>query len=354
MSGLVTREDLGLLEKDFLQKSWFSFSLFGYRFCLLAGKSRRARLVAPRVAILVTSNDNAWERRVIKGLVVSMMNAFSPEQAPEFDIFSAEGSQARLRDEVLPLIAERIKEYSCVVTVGPWVSKMTKAFIRESRLKLPQVFVGVQDPAALGLVRSAEIPEPGIIGVMVKRIDYARCLESLFEVTTGIKAVLVPHDESHGDDGAEFDRAQLITALKARNIEVKKVLLKPGVDVVEQLVPHMGEVQAVWSVHEHVVQSAAKRIARECEKYGLVYCADDVASVFQGADIGWGDSGSNSGAYAGNLCALLSIGISLDEVKTLEISTPTAMRVNPGFFDRAFTLYGTRILTQHIIPLGWD
>lgn len=176
MSNLITRDELGLVEESFSPRSLLSLSVFGYRFRFILARSRRWKMTGKRVAIVVLHHDNAWERRVVKGLVVSMMNAYSPEEPPLFEVYSAENSLTRLHEEVLPIIAQNKNDYAAIVTTGTWVSSHVKTYINEHKWSMPQLFIGVQDPVGVGLIKNFEIPEPGIIGVNSAPLDYEHCV----------------------------------------------------------------------------------------------------------------------------------------------------------------------------------
>ncbi|MDQ5890852.1 MAG: transporter substrate-binding protein [Candidatus Dependentiae bacterium] len=354
MSNLITRDELGLVEESFSPRSLLSLSVFGYRFRFILARSRRWKMTGKRVAIVVLHHDNAWERRVVKGLVVSMMNAYSPEEPPLFEVYSAENSLTRLHEEVLPIIAQNKNDYAAIVTTGTWVSSHVKTYINEHKWSMPQLFIGVQDPVGVGLIKNFEIPEPGIIGVNSAPLDYEHCVMVLKEIVPGLKTVLIPHDAQVGLDKFDAEKAQLMLQLEAHDVEFKLLPVDMAGDVVAQIVPHMAGMGALWVVNEAVVHIYAKKLAKMCEQYSVIYCASELASVFQGADIGWGDSGSVTGAYAGQVCFALSIGVPTTQIKNIETTHSCTARTNPSFYDKDAVSHNARVLVREVIPLGWE
>lgn len=354
MSDLITRDDLGCVEGLFSPRSLVSFSLFGRRFRFLSARSRWAQITGSRVAVVIMHHDNAWERRAVKGIAVTLMNAFSPEEPPIIDVFSAERSDTRLNDEVLPSIGERAQEYCAIITIGAWVSTRIKEYIVEKKWKMPQIFVAVPNAADIGLVRNFEIPQPGIIGVNNASIDYRYALDILKEVLPTMRIVLVPHDAEQDRDGFEGERLRLAQLLAERGYDMRSVAIDFTGEVLEQLEPHLAGASVLWSVHEPVLQIHAKKIAKLCAQYSVIFCASELASVFQGADIGWGDSGSVAGAFAGQVCFALAMGISTTEIKNIEMSHPGSARTNPSFVERSSLSTGVRLLVRDVIPLGWE
>lgn len=354
MSQLISKDELGLIEAAYCPKKVGGISLFGYRFSLLAAKSRRDKMVGKRVAMILLHHESAWERRAVKGVVASLMNAFSPEEPPIIDLFSAEYSQVRLIEDIMPTIMQNKEEYIAVITCGPWVSSQVKKYLNQRQSTLNQLFLGVSHPVRNGLVGSVEIPEAGIVGVHTVPLNYDLCVSSLKKLLPHVRTVMLPHDSEFGSAGFDLDKDRLMYAFAKHDIEARVVPIHLAEDLAMQIEPHMGGVDVLWSLHEPGLQINAKRVAKICEKYSVVFCASDLASVFQGADIGWGDSGSLSGAYAGQLCYALALGVSTLEMRNVENQSDTAMRTNPSFFEKITVDEQVRALVEDIIPLGWE
>lgn len=354
MSDLITRDDLGCVEGVFSPRSLISFSLFGRRFRFISARSRWTNATGSRVAVVIMHHDNAWERRAVKGIAVTLMNAFSPEEPPIIDVFSAERCQTRLQEEVLPAIGERAREYSAVITIGAWVSTRVKDYREEKKWRMPQVFVAVPNAADIGLVRNFEIPQAGIVGVNSASIDYKYALDVLKEILPAMRTVLVPHDASQEGDGFEAERARLAQLLAERGYDMRSVAIDFTGEVVEQLEAHLAGASVLWSVHEPVLQIHAKKIAKLCAQYSVIFCASELASVFQGADIGWGDSGSETGAFAGQVCFAVTMGIPTTQIKNIDMAHPGSARTNPSFVERSSLSTGIRLLVRDVIPLGWE
>jgi len=351
---LIAREDLGSIEELFSPRTLVSLSFFGFKFRLLLSRSRVSKAAGKRVAIIVHHHDNAWERRVTKGLVVSLLNAFSPEEPPLFDVFSCQSSAEYLHESILPTLARKKKQYAVVVTTGAWVSTHVRQYMQENGVTIPQLFVGVPDPVAAGLIKNFEIPQEGILGVNAAPLDYEKCLIMLKEVVPVLTSVLIPFDSTENNFGFEQDRQRLIYHLGKQGIDVKLLPLNPHDEVIEQLMPHLPGASVLWSVYEPLLQISAKKIARVCAKLAVVSCSSELASVFQGGDIGWGDSGSQAGAYAGQVCFALMMGIPTTQIKNVETMSCDTLRTNPSFLEHSTLSPHERALVQDVVTLGWD
>ncbi len=354
MSNLINRDEIGSLEGAFTPRSLLSLSIFGFRLSCLFASSRRAKMTGKRVAIIILHHDSAWERRAVKGIVVSMMNCYSPEEPPLFDVFSAENSSQRLNEEIMPIIEQNKKQYAAIITSGPWVSSGVKTYMTEHKMTLPQVFLGVQDPVGAGLIKNFEIPQAGIVGVNNAAVDYDYCVTVLKEIFPVIKTVLVPYDSTTTPDTMDLEKRRLVDRLKYRELEVRLLPVDVNGDVPRQIAPHLAGVNVLWTVEEPLIQMHAKKLSRLCGDYSVLFCSGELASVFQGADIGWGDSGSLQGLYAGQLCFAVSIGIPTVRLKNIEVMNSATTRTNPNFSDGCALSDSATILIRDVIPLGWE
>jgi len=311
-------------------------------------------MTGKRIAMIILHHDNAWERRAVKGAVIGLMNCYSPEEPPLVDVYSAEYSSQRLHEEIMPLLERNKKQYAAIITSGPWVSANVKAYREKHTMKVPQVFLGVQDPVGVGLIKNFEIPQEGIIGVSSSALDYDYCLTVLKEIYPRVQSVLIPYDSTMTPETLDAEKARLVDRLVRRQVEVRLVPVDVKGDVPGQIGPHLAGVTVLWVVEEPLIQMHAKKLSRLCGDYSVLFCAGDLASVFQGADIGWGDSGSVHGLYAGQLSFALSIGVPTMQMKNIEILNAATTRTNPNYSDGCALSDSAIILTRDVVPLGWE
>lgn len=354
MSNLITRDEIGSLEGAFTPRSLLSFSIFGFSLNCFFSRSRKAKMTGKRIAIIILHHDNAWERRAVKGAVVSLINCYSPEEPPFIDVYSAENSVKRLYEEIMPALEQNKKQYAAIVTSGPWVSSKVKTYMSEHGIKVPQVFLGVQDPVGAGLIQNFEIPQAGIVGVNNAALDYDYCLTVLKELFPRVRSILVPYDATMTEETLDAEKKRLVERLRRRQVDVRLLPVDVSGDVPGQIGPHLADVTVLWLVEEPMIQMHAKKLSRLCGDYSVLFCAGDLASVFQGADVGWGDSGSVQGLYAGQLCFAISVGVSTMRLKNIEVLNAATTRTNPNYSDTCALSDSSIILTRDVIPLGWE
>lgn len=348
---------LGLIEDKFLPRYLFNFSLFGYQFKLAYAKRRWPNKGCQRVAIVVHHHENAWSRRTIKGFINAISNGFAPDEAPQFDIFSADASADNIKKQIMPDIMARRGEYSLIVTIGTWASKQVREAIQASDLSVPQIFLGVHDPVAAGLVASTDIPEKGIFGVTSAVIDYGRAVRVLKMIRPDIKTVLMPYDQNFVHEGFHDERKRLAHHLERIGVQIRTLTIDLHEDVAEQLRPHLQNIDVVWSMREAAMQINARKVAKLCKEMEVTFCASDLASVFQGAGIGWGDSGSVVGAYGGLIGFAVCTGaVNPDRLVNFEVNHAHAMRVNPNYLEHQGIDLDkkSQALINEIVPLGWE
>lgn len=357
MAQAQSKDELGILEELYVPKYLINTTLFGRRIRLSYNKERWARSEKNRIAIVVVHHESAWARRVAKGVVSSLTNVMAPDDLPSFDVLSADASADYLADNVFTQLEQHRAEYAAVVTIGSWVSTRVRDYLRLHKWKTTQVFLGVPDPVAAGLIPARDQTATHLVGVNASELDYSRYVALLKIIRPQAKTVLIPYDPTFVYAGFENEKKRLTQQLESKGVQVRVLTVDMTKGVAAQLEPHLKNIDIVWSLQEEATQVHARHIAKVCSANDVLFCAADLASVFQGASIGFGDSGSLTGMYGGQLCFALCAGF--DEKHTmnnLEVLQPAALRINPGFFEK----FGGSLdpqaaaLMQEVVPLGWE
>lgn len=357
MAKRTSHDDLGTAEQQFAPRYLLNTSLFGLRIRLSLGRERWESKRKSRIAIVTIHHDSAWARRVAKGVVSGLANATAPDKIPTVDVYSADASDKNIYENVYKPLEELRNEYAAVVTIGSWVSTRVRDYLRDKKWKVPHIFLGVHDPVAAGLLTSREVPAKNRIGILGAVLDYGRYVKLLKNLRPKLKTVLLPYDPEFIYHGFAEEKQRLVYHLERNGIQLKTLEVNLHENVAEQIQPHLSSVDVVWSLHEDATQIHAKQIAKACDKAGVTFCASDLACVFQGAAIGFGDSGTLLGAYGGQLCFNLCSGSTkIKDLKTLELQHPMAMRVNPNCIDHQGIQLDQKSLAfiQDIVPLGWE
>lgn len=357
MTKYTSHDDLGSVEEQIAPRYLLNTTLFGHRIKLSLGRERWTSPRKHRIAIVTIHHESAWARRVSKGVISGLSNALAPDQLPTIDMFSADARDDMMQENVYQRLEEHRHEYAAVVTVGSWISVRVREYLRHQKWTIPHVFLGVHDPVGAGLIRSREYASRHRVGVFSAVLDYGRYVKLLKILRPTLKTVLLPFDPNFLYPGFAEEKQRLLYHLERSGIQLKTCEVDLHGNVAEQIKSHLNGVDVVWSLHEEATQIHAKHIARMCDKAGVTFCASDLACVFQGAAIGFGDSGTLLGAYGGQLCFALCSGQAKNHaIKSLELPHPAAMRVNPNFMHHQGIELDKKsaAFIQDIVPLGWE
>jgi len=349
-------EDEQLMLEEFEHRHYLlDRNLFGYDVCFSYTKNKHR--FEDRIAIVILHSQNIWARRVLKGIISSLTNAFAPERPPIFDIYSAEASNEHLQNKVFTHMEQRRKDYRVVITVDSWVSKRVHTYLKDNGWSATQVFLGVRDPVADGLVRSLTDTSGRIVGVIGAVQDYGRQVELLKAIRPHTKIALIPYDPVYTYGGFEEDLQRVMYHLEKVGIEARTVEIALKGEIKDQIIRMIKGVDVIWGMREAAVQAHIKPLVALCNESGITLCTSELASVFQGAALGFGDSGTLLGAYGGQVCfALYTESRRPDQMGVFEITHPHVLRINPNQMEKQGLKFTKEqiALIRGIIPLGWD
>ena len=108
--------------------------------------------------------------------------------------------------------------------------------------------------------------------------------------------MLLPYDPAFKCDGFDEDRSRLAYHLEKAGIALREVAVLLHGDISEQLRPHVNNVQVIWTLLEPAAMVNIKKLVQLCNAEGIALLTSELASVFQGAALGFGESGSLLGA----------------------------------------------------------
>ena len=310
-----------------------------------------------RVAVVLFHEKDVWGRRAAKGLLSSICNALTPEPFPEFDIFSADANSQFLQEEVCKNIEARQDEYAFVATIGSWVSKQVHLYATTNNWTVPRLFVGVHDPVESTLVPGLEMGSSQVVGVAEAPKDFGHQVALLKVLRPELKTILIPFDPSFRYDGFDKDKRRLNYHLEQNGIAVREVAVMLHGDITEQLQHHLRGVDMIWVLSDPATRIQIKKLVSLCKQEGITLMTSELASLFQGAALGFGDSGSRTGAFAGQLgFALLTGQRTPNELPVVIAQHPKVLRVNPNAYEQQGVELGKaqRALLQEVIPLGWE
>lgn len=342
------------------KKPYFERTMFGYRVQITPVAKEETSV---RIAVVLMHQSNMWTRRVAKGFVASLCNGMEQSaQIPLIDVFSAEGSRAYLRDTIMTQIENRLDEYAMVVTIGLWPSQEVKSYLREHQITLPQLFLGVEDPIGGGLVRDWDALGENISGVSGLSHDYRRQVDIYKSVRSNFKKVLIPIDRSFANLQFSKEYSDLVQYLEGSGVSVVQLDIDNEKPFIEQIEAKIDGVDTIIAMRDVTVQAYGKELINLCDSKDITLFASDLAMVFQGAAVGFGDAGTVFGVHGARLAREVlqdkresKLG-SAKQLAVYQLDQQAVLRVNPkNIGKQGLHLSDSQIdLIKSVIPLGWE
>jgi len=281
---------------DFIRRSFSAIT----RLTTLDSLSRK------RVAIIISSHKKMWAVAAAQRIISSIRSSMGHDLSPEIDILSAQNSKEALYSELFPLLDQEKKEsYSCVVTVGNWVSKEVRDHCDTYWPELPQVFCGVDDPTALGLVDSLRRTGRCVTGITSITRDYRRHVGMLLAIKPSTESVLIPYYTYDNDPGmletVNSYVKSLITTLQEHDVMVTTLPINDPETAIAEIMNYIKRVDSVITLVDRATLANMDELIAVCNKYHKTLCTSDLSSVFQGAALGCGEHGTLYGSYVSSI-----------------------------------------------------
>ncbi len=259
-----------------------------------------------RVAVIICSHKKMWAVAAAQRIISTLRSTMGHDLSPEVDILSAQNNKNILRNELFPLLdQEQENSYSCVITVGNWISKEVRDYCDTYWPDLPQIFCGVDDPVALGLVDSLRRTGRCVTGITSIARDYRRHVGMLLAIKPSTESVLIPYYTYDNDPGMlETVNAyvkSLITTLQEHDVMVTTLPIDDPTSAIPEILNYIKRVDSVITLVDRATLSNMDELIALCNKYHKTICASDLSSVFQGAALGCGEHGALYGSYVSSI-----------------------------------------------------
>lgn len=285
-----------------------------------------------RIAVIISNEKNWWAVGILQRFVVSLREQLGAEHVPAIDIYSAYGDRGKLLT-AMNTVVERGAD--AVLSVGTWCTKEVRDYLESTRTDIPQVFCAAIDPVGIGIVDSYERPGRNVSGVAMTLFDYASQMSSLRAICPALSQLVIVHG-SYDDDAAMSgviarQMVLLREACAAHGIKVCVCAVSGESDLEEKLSAILsgGQVQFVCTFSDFAILSSMELVIELCKKYKVPLCSAELASVYRGAAVGFGEHPSVFGRYGALFVAdVLSERRLLINTPVLTVPRSSVMRFN--------------------------
>lgn len=259
----------------------------------------------PKILALVSHYNNSWALNAVHGVQTHFLNSRIPlQEQPNIDVVYAEILDGDLMDSTAEYISRIIEGYEAVMTVGLSASTAIKSWMAHNRINKPLFACGVKDPVEAGIVSSLEGGRSENIGVVTGYgHDHDRQVETFLSIKPKVrKVVLAHHNLPLMNTHTAKDVQKMKGAFEQRDVEVVVKKLSTQQELFKrQSDDIVAGVDAVTVFRDIQLYGNLKTLINACNKSATTMFTSELASLFSGAAVGFGDTGFSYGEKIGVL-----------------------------------------------------
>lgn len=256
-----------------------------------------------RIAVIMSHVDNKIDQETVDALLTYLQMSFGVDAMPGVDFFSAQNTVQTLYNQAIWYFRRHAGCYQAVVTLGHLPSLSFYESQRRWVTRLPQFFVGVEDPESLGmLTRSADVA-PLVTGVQrILPTGMSQHIQLLRELRREPLSVVLPYDGLRIDGERMPPHTSLVHEFSRHggNGDVLEVPFFSSTNAYETLESHMSDPRynVVCLGLDAPVLAHGDAIIEMAEHYGKTVFSTSATMVHAGAALGCGGTGERYGFYA--------------------------------------------------------
>lgn len=198
-------------------------------------------------------------------------------------VYNANNNKTLMRaqaDEILT------NQYDTIITIGAQCSQLIYQLAMKKEVRVPHIFLAVDDPVKMGIVASLHASGNHVTGVLSTTL-YKEQVDALLAIKPNIAQVLFVYNPAHGL-GIESSRAMYELLFKARNIKMQSVQVSQVNEIAQKVPPFMANVDVVLIFTDHTVVAGIDSLITLCNKYNVTLYASDLNSADKGAALAFG------------------------------------------------------------------
>jgi ABC-type uncharacterized transport system substrate-binding protein len=254
----------------------FKQQLYIGKICLGA---RRAPKIY-KIAILIPDASPCIIR-----LYQAFIKKLSTQNSKNFwhTIFNTNGNKERIAHYLEQIMQD---DFNLIFSCGLECTLAAKEYTKKHKNKIPIVFCEIPGDLDELLLDSTPGSENNLTGTFIPPKDYQQQIGLLsFFKPEKQNVLLVYHSKNIA---AANEVKKLSTALKKTHNHVQTIELFHLDNLEEKLEPHLVHAKTLILPRDHIMNSHLKKLSPLCSKHGVLLYTSDLASVSEGAAIGYG------------------------------------------------------------------
>jgi putative tryptophan/tyrosine transport system substrate-binding protein len=200
-----------------------------------------------------------------------------------FDEYNANGNATLLRAQADEIVQEG---YDLVFTIGAQCSQSIFELSQKRQSIMPQVFTAVDDPVAMGIVKSLAHPGGSVTGTN-DHAHYDKQVDALLRVKPDVTTVLLVYNPAQ-NRGLEKNREELEKVLHKKNIALRTVTVAHQNEISQKVANFLPDVDVLMILTDHTTVAGVDSLITLCGRYGVTLYASDLNSGDKGAALAFG------------------------------------------------------------------
>jgi putative ABC transport system substrate-binding protein len=247
-----------------------------------------------RIAIFLPAIHPAMDE-IEKGIKETLTQ--HSDQHYIFTTYNANGNKTLLQGQAQEISHNN---YAAIFTIGQLCSHTMFEVERKKDLDTPIIFTAIDDPVAMGIIKSLKSSGNNLTGSIIKD-NFDDQFDAILTLKPTIKTVLFVFDPGHGR-GLDAVTKEVASVLKKRGITLKTAEIFSNNEIQQKVEPLLDTVDLVFIYTDHTTVSGIDSLISLCNRYHIPLYASDLNSSDKGAAAAYGiteyDHGRNAAEKA--------------------------------------------------------
>lgn len=180
--------------------------------------------------------------------------------------------------------------YDAILTIGAHASQIAAQTSRLNKCPIPVIFTCVAHPSHLGIAHENHAVS-NVSGIWCETPNFDARINTLCKLKSETKHALLPYNPRAAWLTQEANSLRHLLAL--RGIEVTIVKVDKTENLKKIILPYIDKIDTILTLRDDVITRGMDEIIELCNTYGKTAYTSDLASVKQGAALGFAASQDN-------------------------------------------------------------
>lgn len=282
------------------------------------------------IAILTRSRV-AGIRQVIHGLT-EHVNLHAPNEF-SFTWFDGQNDEKKVMEHAMHITKHYTMPYDAIVTIGRMATQVASRAALLLNIRIPIVFTSITHPSHLGIMYAGSQGRQNITGISTNDPEYTSPVNLLQGLKKTVQNVLLPYDPYAV--GIHQRISEMARLFLSRNIQVQMLPVQKTELVTSQISSFIHHIDTIVTLRNEIIVNNMPAIVTMCNDFGVTIFSSDLASVEQGAAIGFSPKDHIQGMEAGNyLITIFKENIRPEELPVKDVANIYFVGINESTIGR--------------------